>query len=602
MDPRLVKRLRDPSIALAQRYRDFMDKRPDLTSTPTAHRFNGHVTQLKIWIGRLEAVKARWPEILFSFVQAQRHYLELEAFLEYMEIRQPLMNSDEYGNILVPAAQLIGAVTNIVVVVEEFAKAGVPVWLIRPIDQFSEQTRIDCVQDPLPAEALNIEMRPWRGHKGLVWNRATDHPQRHDNLMLFGREFLSYTDFGRSSSVRDTIERPLAVPSLGNDYSAVSPRVTSAYKQTPMGPATKRRSKPVHRKFFAYIWSQQMLIYHLLAPKPRVNLSPPDLLHFKPNPNPVMPIMMEAWSFGLSTVNPTKDSVSPRFVEGDNCFVFPPTSVFAPLQSDGALKPRLLKILHTYITHSDILLLRLSPRNSPTSLHRGSWNLLLGPERSPSHPTTPATLPMANQAGASQAKKPRIVIRRQGMQTILAEWTNEYDTENQLRNESLIWASEQLPKDRWPHERVIERILYEINEINFRWEFRMLDRKMANPKLSYYDHEDHVSQCFPSSSFKNEGGADHMSVNYTTAWRGLSSPDDNERRKYVLALARVLADWYRCPDAIAQSLERKASDIDLLTLERACASYYCRSYFYHFGRAPSVPHRTSLDPAQYIMP
>ncbi|KAF9492352.1 hypothetical protein BDN71DRAFT_1433339 [Pleurotus eryngii] len=215
MDPGLVTRLWDPSIALVKRYRQFMAKCLDLTSTSTATRFNGHVTQLKVWIGRLEAIKAPWQDILFAFTQAQRHYLELEAFLEYMEVRQPLMNSEDYGKILLPAAQFIGAITNKVVVVEEFAKAGVPVWLIRPIEQFTEETRIDAVTTPYPPEALDIEMGPWHGHKSLVWNRAADDPQRHDNLMLFGREFLSYTDFGRTSSVRDTIERPLAVPSFG---------------------------------------------------------------------------------------------------------------------------------------------------------------------------------------------------------------------------------------------------------------------------------------------------------------------------------------------------------------------------------------------------
>lgn len=226
MDPRLVTRLRDPSILLAKRYRDYMATRQDLTRTPTATRFNGHVTQLKIWIGRLESLKAPWQDILFAFTQAQRHYLELEAYLEYMEVRQPMMNAEEYGQILLPAAPFIGAVTNKVVVVEEFAKAGVPVWLIRPIEQFSEDTRIDIVVKPSPPENLNIEMRPWRGPKTLAWNRAADDPQRHDNLMLFGREFLAYTDFGRSSAVRDTIERPPAVPSLGNDYSAGPPQVS----------------------------------------------------------------------------------------------------------------------------------------------------------------------------------------------------------------------------------------------------------------------------------------------------------------------------------------------------------------------------------------
>lgn len=308
-----------------------------------------------------------------------------------------------------------------------------------------------------------------------------------------------------------------------------------------------------------------------------------------------MPIMMEAWAYGLSTVEVNKDHVSPNYVEGDNGFILPPPSVFIPAQADGALKPRQLKLLHTYITHFDILLLRLSPRNSPTTILRGSWNLLLGPERSHLHPPTPG-------ATSQKRKVDKQTQRRLAMLTTLEKWTNELDKETKLRNETLAWASEQLPRDRWPHDRVTERILWEVNEINFRWEFRMLDRKMLDESYPHYAHEDLVTQCFPSSSFEGEGGSDHMSVTYLTAWRGLSNPNEEQRRKYVIALARVMAQWDQCPASIKLALDSKETDVDFLKLEQSCATYYCRSYFYYFARAPSVPHRTTIDPTIYLMP
>ncbi|KAF4584825.1 hypothetical protein EYR40_001640 [Pleurotus pulmonarius] len=586
MNHSLVTGLRDVSIALAKRYRQFLAKRPDLMLTSTATRFNGHVTQLKVWIGRLEAIKAPWSDILFAFTQAQRHYLELEAFLEYMEVRQPLMNSEEYGKILLPAALFVGAVTNKVVVVEEFAKAGVPVWLIRPIESFTDETRIDRLATPLPAEASEVELAPWRGHRTLVWNRAADDPQRHNNIMLFAREFLSYTDFGRTSTVRDTIERPPAAPSLGQDYSATeSPsRATEAPK-----PPLATQKKPQHPP---------------RPPKPRINLNPQDAAHFLPNPNPMAPIMMDAWVYGLSTVVIDKDKVSNNFALGDNGHIFPPISVFVPIHAESTLKPRQLKVLHAYISHSDILILRLSPRDDPKPLLRGNWDLLLGPERSNSNsiPSTTSTASSDDQPPKKKTKVERLNQRRASMQTLLAEWTNQYDVESNQRNENLVWGSELLPKDRWPHDRVVERIMYEINEISFRWEFSMLDRKMVNRKVSTLAHEDRLARCFPSSTFKGEGGADHTSVKYTTAWSGLSSPDPNTRRPYILALCRVIADWHRYPDAIKVALRSPESEIDFQALEKECASYYCKSFFYYFARAPSVPHRTSIDPDTYIMP
>ncbi|KAF9490844.1 hypothetical protein BDN71DRAFT_1510929 [Pleurotus eryngii] len=244
-----------------------MDTSKDLNDSHTRKHFDGHVTQLKIWIARLKNTKVSWPDILFSFTQAQRHYLELEAFLEYMQVRQPLMNSAEYGKIQRPAGNFVGAFTNKVVVVEEFAKAGMPVWLIRLIKEFNKFTCINAITTLTPREDLSIELQPWRGHKTLAWNQGADNPQHHNNLMLFGREFLAYTDFGRTSAVRDTIERPPAVPSFGDDFSAGPSQ----------GPPTHRKVKRTHRPI-----------------KPHINLHTTDIVHFKPNPHPMMPLMMEA--------------------------------------------------------------------------------------------------------------------------------------------------------------------------------------------------------------------------------------------------------------------------------------------------------------------
>ncbi|KAF7425916.1 hypothetical protein PC9H_008278 [Pleurotus ostreatus] len=573
LDQRLVSRIREPSVLLVKRYYAFIESRPDLSQN---RRFHGHATQLKIWIGRLESTKASWPDILFSFTQAQRHFLELEAYLEYMQVRQPLMNSDEYGRILSPTANFVGAVTNKVVIVEEFAKAGIPVWLIRPIREFHEDTRIDTVITPTPAEAMNIELRPWRGHKTNVWNQDAADPQRHNNLMLFGREFLAYTDFGRTSVVRDTIERPPPVPSFGHDYSAGPARAPRAHNE------------PQH------------------DPKPRIQLSPTDVLHFRPNLHRFMPIMMESWVHGLSTVAVTKKYISPQYKEGANGFIFPPPTTFVPLNSDADLKPRQLKILHAYITHLDVLLLRMSPRLSPTLISRKRWDLLLGPERSQPH-ATPVAGPSSRDTHSSQPapKKMKLdnnYLRRQCMQGLLAKWTAEYDKDHQNRNEDLNWRSEVIPSDRWPHDRITERIMYEVIETNFRWELRMLDGQMLAGEVDHIAHDDLLNQCFPSQSFEGEGGGDHMNVTYLTAWSGLSNPNDLERRKYVLAISRVMVDWRDCPGGIVDALRQEESDVDYVELEKTCASYYCRSFFHHFARAPSVPHRTKIDPSIYIMP
>ncbi|KAF4567080.1 hypothetical protein EYR36_010696 [Pleurotus pulmonarius] len=584
LDHRLVSRIREPSILLVKRFYAYIESNP----SPSNRRFEGHATQLKIWIGRLESTKATWKDILFSFAQAQRHFLELEAYLEYMQVRRPLMNSPEYGRILTPTANFVGAVTHTVVVVEEFAKAGVPVWVIRPISEFNADTRIDTVINPTPADAMNVEMRPWRGHKTMVWNTDAADPQRHNNLMLFGREFLAYTDFGRTSSVRDTIERPPAIPSLGADYSSAP--TFSANPALNIKPATNKAQSPLHTS----------------APKPRIIINSQDAYHFRPNIHTFMPIMMQAWVHGLSTVTPSQEFVSLQYKAGANGFIFPPPTAFVPLNADADLKPRQLKILHAYITHLDVLLLRMSPRLSPAPLSRLSWDLLLGPERSkPNSKIATGPSSLTNERSQPPQKKPKLdknYIRRQNMQGLLAKWTEEYDKDHQDRNADLQWRSEVIPSDRWPHDCITERIIYEVIEINFRWEFRMLDRQMLDRDVDNLAHDDLVNQCFPSPNFTGEGGGDHMNVTYLTAWSGLSNPNDIERRKYVLAISRVMLDWQHCPEQIKTDLRKAEQDIDFVTLEKTCTSFYCRRFFHHFARAPTVPHRSRIDPSIYVMP
>ncbi|KAJ8693309.1 hypothetical protein PTI98_008315 [Pleurotus ostreatus] len=530
LDQRLVSRIREPSVLLVKRYYAFIESRPDLSQN---RRFHGHATQLKIWIGRLESTKASWPDILFSFTQAQRHFLELEAYLEYMQVRQPLMNSDEYGRILSPTANFVGAVTNKVVIVEEFAKAGIPVWLIRPIREFPRR----------------------HAHR----HHAAD-PQRHNNLMLFGREFLAYTDFGRTSVVRDTIERPPPVPSFGHDYSAGPARAPRAHNEPQHAPDP---AQPYGR-------------VTLSAQSPSIHADHDGVMGTRPfHRRGDQEIHLPAIQRRSKRVHiPT-----------------PPTT-FVPLNSDADLKPRQLKILHAYITHLDVLLLRMSPRLSPTLISRKRWDLLLGPERSQPH-ATPVAGPSSRDTHSSQPapKKMKLdnnYLRRQCMQGLLAKWTAEYDKDHQNRNEDLNWRSEVIPSDRWPHDRITERIMYEVIETNFRaGSFHMTIFSI---------------NASPSQSFEGEGGGDHMNVTYLTAWSGLSNPNDLERRKYVLAISRVMVDWRDCPGGIVDALRQEESDVDYVELEKTCASYYCRSFFHHFARAPSVPHRTKIDPSIYIMP
>ncbi|PBK63201.1 hypothetical protein ARMSODRAFT_980133 [Armillaria solidipes] len=103
-------------------------------------------TRLEALVNRTESVMVDAMSIRVQVTAMQRYWLELVAGLDYMQIHQPVMNGKVQRDETFDFNRLIGVFTLSLDVAEQHMKAGIPVYLVRPIEQFTNQIILKAEQ------------------------------------------------------------------------------------------------------------------------------------------------------------------------------------------------------------------------------------------------------------------------------------------------------------------------------------------------------------------------------------------------------------------------------------------------------------------------
>ena len=149
-------------------------------------------------------------------------------------------------------------------------------------------------------------------------------------------------------------------------------------------------------------------------------------------------------------------------------------------------------------------------------------------------------------------------------------------------NEPAVWRGEKLTSNVMPPINTVREILWELYELNFRFEFLALDLRLSQL-------ESDVAAMFPGS----EGSLARIRISSVN--HGLVADDWHARLPYVVALVTCMRCWNveETPRAF-KVVERECSTItkeEALALEEAAASFYTQQFFDNFGRAAIIPHR-----------
>ncbi|KAJ7439899.1 hypothetical protein B0H11DRAFT_2354448 [Mycena galericulata] len=130
---------------------------------------------------------------------------------------------------------------------------------------------------------------------------------------------------------------------------------------------------------------------------------------------------------------------------------------------------------------------------------------------------------------------------------------------------------------------VAQQIIWEIAEVNFRFELLALDKRASGQT-----RPQQVRMCF--------SGGMLVEVPLELSKKGLAAPALEERHRYQLRLATLMLDWRaqcRRPSSIIPSILEKTewSRQEMHDLEWAVTRYYTLCFFEIFGRAAVLPMR-----------
>jgi hypothetical protein len=127
-----------------------------------------------------------------------------------------------------------------------------------------------------------------------------------------------------------------------------------------------------------------------------------------------------------------------------------------------------------------------------------------------------------------------------------------------------------------------KELLWELAEMNFRYEFLALDARASG-----LDRPDVCRQCFGDEAL--------VGMDFRESQRGLAALATMDRLPCLLRMARVMRDWTApCERADAIDAAMEIAEWDepaVLSLERKIARYYTCCFYEFFGRAAVIPMR-----------
>ncbi|TFK59701.1 hypothetical protein BDN72DRAFT_905610 [Pluteus cervinus] len=160
---------------------------------------------------------------------------------------------------------------------------------------------------------------------------------------------------------------------------------------------------------------------------------------------------------------------------------------------------------------------------------------------------------------------------------------------------TLDWRGHTIYNNVRSADALMKEILWEVNELNFRFEFFGLFHHFASrfssPEQRVDIDDDNLNRCFPSTGSLNLTDVDKADL-------GLGSPSPTTRRAFMAKFARVLSDWPGCPNLVmtggcSQNIQYWPSE-KRGQFEAATTKFYVKTFVREYGRLPAIPFSLSL--------
>ncbi|KAJ7339174.1 hypothetical protein DFH08DRAFT_812567 [Mycena albidolilacea] len=570
-----LQSLIDYAEKLRERYRAFVASKNKKDET------------IILTIERLHDLPTTYERMKFALASLQTKCLELEALLDFTTIYQPILKNPDAPD-STRVAPCMGTFTTIPEVAQKLDRAGLPFWLLRPYHTFDRDIILEVVDILQPPPALTEECPPdhqvvysgsnidekitamFKASCTVGWYR--DPFDLHPPPSQPPAAGPNYVPSQSTPSVEDTVH------SRSPDASSISSGVHPSPYDRPATNTEKGRGQarqlghtargqadgrgrghrtPLHSRYSPYD-RRQVSGRGRGKGKSGHGQSQTSRDKFKHFVAEEMPPYIEVWADSLEIVD---QSSTLSVTRQDKHYVYPePALLAAPV-----LATRRNMFLRHWRLMKEAMTFHISEGGSLLSSQE--WrNIFDGRiDRDEAH---------RNQRTARSRRLEDIVgpsLRAVGIDDL-----HDFPP----------------PKDSIPSydTHQFKQIIWDIAEVNFRFEFLALDRRATGrhrPSL--------VKMCF--------SGGMILSIPIEMSKQGLASPDIVECHRYYTRMANVMSSWRvqtRCPTAIAHMEARNAearqwSEEEMLDLEWAVARYYTQSFFELFGRAAVLPMRLEHD-------
>ncbi|KAF9040965.1 hypothetical protein BJ165DRAFT_1406932 [Panaeolus papilionaceus] len=323
---------------------------------------------------RLSSLKTLYMQMRFTVTEFQQYYLELVGLLDYMEIYQPRMQG------WLPAASTVddhvGVFTLNETVVQDFYRAGLPVWYLHPWKGGPFDRNVLQIVSPTQSDARMDDYDPPFPtiYTGLLGGREVL-----DTIHHFSRNWLSCKDPFQGNGVQVNPPGKISTSwkSIYIKHSMPVPAPSSLPR--PEGSNSKQSMKP-------------------RTGKPRIE----GRNKYAPLKSNLAPFSIPAWAQGLAAVNTSFSNLVEQTKTTSllGHYVFPDPAHFVTPKSDG--KKAIL--LTTWLLCHDAWLACVTSRDNLALPMQGWCDILFMDFTTP--PSLGDTKASARQAEALERFKP----------------------------------------------------------------------------------------------------------------------------------------------------------------------------------------------------
>ncbi|KAG2101585.1 uncharacterized protein F5147DRAFT_581421 [Suillus discolor] len=489
------------------------------------------VISLRHGILRLKKHPLTFRDLLIFVMDAQRLFLKIHSFMDWVLIAQPRISSG-VGTVIVNS-EWMGAFTHDSDMCNKLHMAGVPVWFVHTMAYIPANMKVhkpvlithpDDIVISMYAEGNRI--RPYN----IIYHGQGGHQCQLHVCRLYGSTTFRNPD--------------IAVPSSASSSSFSTP------KAWPTQPSQSGESRDK--------WKD-----------PESPYLPPSLLH---------------WDDALKTCNKDPSRVHMPYAI-DRGYRFPEPALL--------LGPKLLEHLQGYIatwlTCRPLWIARVDhdpPCNYPLPQ---LWRDFLGSRLTTQSQGAASKGKDPKKKGPTAAEKRKAVMRDLFGDDVLETQGDLFTREGlvEFRGEQVLVASLANPP-----QRLTQRITWELFELGFRYELRDLDRYLARKRWA--DDPIGCEQLL-HSVFPGEAGLVMWSEQFLEDNYGMWNNTLIGVLPYLEKFRELICTWDDAPPLLIVPLMPDSfTDTKCWEVMHSATVFYVQTFFRHFGRPPIIPHSIPL--------